>query len=84
MTELLDFLQEVALLALAGVAVVMWYMMRRINSNTVEIEKMRARLDSGDKKFDEMMGDLKVMSADIKKASNDIAHILGILEHHEK
>ena len=86
MDHLIELFEQVALLGLTALAVLIVDLYRRLHRQAIELTQIQTRLDSGDKKFDELRAEIQALRDQLQHVSNDVARILGLLEHrdHEK
>ena len=80
MSELITFLEEVALLLIAGLGALIVDVYRRIVAHSLLIVEIKTKLDSGDKRFAELREDIKGARGELHDMRGDVSRILGILE----
>ena len=80
MSELITFLEEVALLLIAGLGALIIDVYRRIVAHSLLIVEITTKLDSGDKRFAELREDIKGARGELHDMRGDVSRILGILE----
>lgn len=81
MSELIAFLEEVALLLIAGLGALVFDVYRRIVAHSLLIVAITTKLDSGDKRFAELREDIKGARGELHDMRGDVSRILGILEN---